>query len=233
MGYRNPIEDLRAYARALVADAAIVAVPMPIAVPVRSSLPLRRIAALAVIGVLVVGTAGVAAGADSANPGDLLYPVDRSVEQVGSWLGLRQDSVAERAAEASVLLGRGDVVQALETARESALTGADKNMRAVVEQALDDAITTARGATDVPRAILHIAIGQLIAAARNASDAEPGSVAVVAAAHNVAAVARGGSGGAQGEAVGRSGDPSLESPQPRGGSSSSETPGGSHKGLRP
>ncbi|MCH6587218.1 MAG: HTH domain-containing protein [Proteobacteria bacterium] len=64
------------------------------------------------IGVLVVGTAGVTAGADSANPGDLLYPVDRSVEQVGSWLGLRQDSVAERAAEASVLLGRGDVVQA-------------------------------------------------------------------------------------------------------------------------
>ena len=156
-----------------------------------------------------------------------VYPVDRSLERVTSWVGLSENAAQERIAEASILLARGDVVEAVELAGESALASADDELKSSLQPALDAAISSSAGAHEVPREDLHVAIGELIAAAHSAPDGVPGATDVVDAAHRVAEVAKGGAGKSQGRAVGRNGDHPRESPQNRGRSSVSDPPGSS------
>ncbi len=78
--------------------------------------------------------------------------------------------------------------------------------------------------TIVASLLFHAAIAELIAAAHEAPNGTPGAADVVAAAHRVADVARGGPGEPQGKAVGRNGDPSPESPQRGEGSPASDPP---------
>jgi hypothetical protein len=66
--------------------AALAAAEVPQAATPASAVPVwrrRLVAALAVAGVMVVGGAGMASAADSANPGDALYSLDRALENIG------------------------------------------------------------------------------------------------------------------------------------------------------
>jgi len=63
--------------------------------------------ALPALVLILFGNIGLAAAADSAVPGDLLYPVDRAYERIGEVFGIDTDTSSERLAEASVLLAEG------------------------------------------------------------------------------------------------------------------------------
>lgn len=114
----NALRELRAYAKILLAEeAGVPTAPRPAATPVpvrRVLLRPRSIIAAAIL--FVLGNAGLAAASDSAVPGDLLYPLDRAYEAVGSVLGFQHNPQAERLEEARVLLDRGEVNEAIETA---------------------------------------------------------------------------------------------------------------------
>ncbi len=222
MAAHEPLTELRAYARTLVAEAEDAVRPVVVRPPSRGAGVWRRVATLLSAAVLGFVVAGTAAASDSATPGDVLYPVDRAVERVGSWVGLGPDIAAERTAEANILLAKGEAVEALELAREVAADHTPAATRETVEEAIGAAIDSASEARAVPRPELHAAIAELIAAAHEAPDGTPGAADVVAAAHRVADVAKGGPGEPRGEAVGRNGDPSPESPQRGEGSPASD-----------
>ncbi|HSJ84760.1 MAG TPA: hypothetical protein VLA91_13165 [Acidimicrobiia bacterium] len=74
-----------------------------------------RVAVAALSVVMAVGMTGVAAAADSAAPGDLLYGLDRALERIGIGAG----NAAERLDEADQLLSEGHTLQALEHAAEA------------------------------------------------------------------------------------------------------------------
>jgi hypothetical protein len=65
---------------------------------------LSRIAVLSSVGALVVALGGVALAADSAAPGDPMYPIDRALESLGIGAG----GVEERIAEFDDLMSAGD-----------------------------------------------------------------------------------------------------------------------------
>jgi hypothetical protein len=73
-----------------------------------------KIAAVAAAVLFVSTMGGVSVAADSAAPGDLLYPLDRALENIGLGAGRAQ----ERYREALLLTARGDTSRALETAVE-------------------------------------------------------------------------------------------------------------------
>jgi len=114
----DALRALRAYAKILLAEEeGVPTAPRPAATPVpvrRVLLRARPIIAAALL--FVMGNAGLAAASDGAVPGDLLYPLDRAYEAVGTVLGFQHDTQAERLEEAIVLLDRGEVTEAIETA---------------------------------------------------------------------------------------------------------------------
>lgn len=70
----------------------------------------RRAAAIAMsAGIFVAGTSGLAAAADGAKPGDVLYGIDRALEAVGIGNGAEQ----ERLTEAQALVNAGKIQQGL------------------------------------------------------------------------------------------------------------------------
>ncbi len=56
----------------------------------------------------------MAAAANSAVPGDLLYPVDRAYESAAGMLGIDTGGATERLKEASILIARGEFDAAIE-----------------------------------------------------------------------------------------------------------------------
>lgn len=76
----------------------------------------RRLPRLVFAGlaVVVVANLGTAALADSAVPGDLLYPVDRAYEEVADLVGLGGERNEERLDEATVLADRGELLAAVD-----------------------------------------------------------------------------------------------------------------------
>ena len=66
----------------------------------------------------VVANVGLATAANSAVPGDILYPVDRAYERVGTVLGA--SVTQERISEAAVLLHRGETLDAIGLLAEGA-----------------------------------------------------------------------------------------------------------------
>lgn len=93
----------------------------------------RRIATTTAGFALVLGTSGVAVASDSAAPGDLLYGIDRTLESVGIGAG----GASERVSEASTLLDRGQVQEAIEHVADE--TSADDFMSAEATAALQAA----------------------------------------------------------------------------------------------
>src|SRR5690606_17802627 len=66
------------------------------------------------LAVLVVANLGTAALADSAVPGDFLYPVDRAYEELADLVGFGGDRGEERLEEATVLADRGELLAAVD-----------------------------------------------------------------------------------------------------------------------
>ena len=71
--------------------------------------------AFASLGFLVFGNIGMAAAADSAVPGDILYPIDQAYENVMGLFGGDGNRAEERLEEASVLIARGQFDIAMDT----------------------------------------------------------------------------------------------------------------------
>jgi hypothetical protein len=161
----DALRDLRAYARFLLAEeVGVPPAPRPAATPVpvrRALLRPRTIAAAAAI--LVLGNAGLAAAADGAVPGDLLYPVDRAYESIGAALGFHVGGSAERLDEAQVLLERGNVSAAIETAAATLGDGLAAEALELTTSADDPTTASAPdGGED-----LQAAVGALIEAIRS------------------------------------------------------------------
>jgi hypothetical protein len=93
----------------------------------------RPIAATTAGFALVLGMSGVAVASDSAAPGDLLYGIDRTLESIGIGAG----GATERVSEASTLLDRGQVPEAIEHVADE--TSADDVMSAEATAALQAA----------------------------------------------------------------------------------------------
>lgn len=107
----DPLDELRRYAASLRAgtdeDVARRSVARAMAAGnARHARPARRPAVLATAAVLL-GNAGLAAAAEPAVPGDLLYGVDRAYERLADVVGLGADHAAERLDEATELVARG------------------------------------------------------------------------------------------------------------------------------
>ena len=129
MGHRtrDPIAELRGYARALAGDAARR--PLPDLPETASGYPLSRagasrgaptLIALAAVLVVVVGGGFGIQAANAAVPGETLYGVDLLLEDFLSVVGVDADHTAERFDESAVLLERGDVDGALNAAMAGA-----------------------------------------------------------------------------------------------------------------
>lgn len=117
----EPFDDLRRYADDLASEVS----PFTAQRAVRSAMspdvrrPRKLVVALVATGLLGVSNVGLAATADPAVPGDVLYGVDRAYEQVADLAGLGGPRVAERLQETGVLVERGELGMALELVQET------------------------------------------------------------------------------------------------------------------
>jgi hypothetical protein len=158
----DTINDLRRYAdhlrRAVDPTRALAVAARAVgSAPIRGR-SFRWVVAAAGAAFLSVGNVAVAAVADSAAPGDILYGVDRAYERLTDLLGA-QDRADERLNEAAVLSARGDDVGALGLAIE--VLGALKDDDDVAE-----AVNALNQAADAPGQIrtkeLHTATSELV-----------------------------------------------------------------------
>jgi len=95
---------------------------------------LLRVAAVTA-GFLAIANVAVAGVADSAVPGDLLYPVDRGFERAADIVGLGGDRTEERLDEATVLVDRSDLTTAIDLVDESVTDPTVTAAVAAIEQA--------------------------------------------------------------------------------------------------
>lgn len=117
----DPFDDLRRYADALVSEVS----PYTAERAVRSAMsspsrrPRKALAVLVATGLMGVSNVALAATADPSAPGDTLYGVDRTYEQVADLVGLGGPRVSERLEETGVLVERGELAAALELVQET------------------------------------------------------------------------------------------------------------------
>lgn len=119
----DALDDLRSYAAELV-DSAPPLDPDSLHLLEGSPVPSRPhhltapvMAVMGVAAMLFFAEVGVAVVANSAVPGDQIYGIDLLVEDALTTVGVPIDTSAERIDEAGVLLARGDVDEAVRTAR--------------------------------------------------------------------------------------------------------------------
>lgn len=120
------IEDLRSYGRSLVDTVSTgrteAIVGRALSARQRPHRPRRLVLALATLGLLAISNVGLAAVADTAAPGDLLYPLDRGYERAGDlfggWLFGLGDRTQERLAESDALNRRGETEEAIAFLRD-------------------------------------------------------------------------------------------------------------------
>lgn len=119
---RSPMDDLRAYAASITTSVSETetetAVTAAMRTPRASQSWLRH--RVVTIGVSVAtffsANLGLAAAAQNAAPGDLLYGVDRAYERLAGFVGISDARTEERIQEASTLADRGDAIAAVEAA---------------------------------------------------------------------------------------------------------------------
>jgi len=122
----------------LMTEAATVLVPLPptprkaVAAPTRSRPVRRRLATLTAVLVASGGAVGVVASSASAVPGEMLYPVKRSVETVE--LQLHRDDASR---------GSFQLAQASERLAEARRLSADGRSVELIAETLDDFSTSA------------------------------------------------------------------------------------------
>lgn len=141
--HRSPATDaLRRWAASLQAEApARRPAPAVAPGPARTGrMPVRSLALAAAL--LVVMALGLAAVADDASPGDLLYPVDRAGEWLVDLLPGDVDRGPERVAEAVVLVDRGDDEGAIELLTDYA---GDEERRGADVSRLQEGIAAIQG----------------------------------------------------------------------------------------
>lgn len=122
-GDRDPLDDLRSYADALVDTAPALDVDSLHLVdgsrvpnrPRRFTVP--AIAVMSVAIMILAAEVSVVFVANSAVPGDQFYGIDLLVEDALTSAGLPIDTSSERIQEAEVLLNRNDLGAAIRTAR--------------------------------------------------------------------------------------------------------------------
>lgn len=183
---RDPIDELRAYARLLYVDADSAFVPIDTLSPVPGRLPPRAafatsapilIALTAALAVLLIGGgAGVTLAADSSIPGERLYGIDLLIEDISDAIGLTTDHAVERFQEADTLAERGEVAAALETARVGARARSGDGWSEDMLAALTD-LEELMG-TDTDSALSSFR--QLLAAATTIDDAPDEAAATIA-----------------------------------------------------
>jgi hypothetical protein len=119
----DPIDDLRRYARDLESEVGTTrseirarqAIETVRHAPRR---PRRTVVVVATTVIMGLGNTALAAAANPAVPGDLLYGVDRAYEQVGDVFGIGGTHVGERFDEAGELIERGRSADALALVQE-------------------------------------------------------------------------------------------------------------------
>jgi len=119
----DALDDLRSYAAELVENAPpldtaslrlLEGSPVPNR-PHHLTAPLMAV--MGVAAMLFFAEIGVAVVANNAVPGDQIYGIDLLVEDALTTVGVPLNTPAERIDEAEVLLARGDVDEAVRTAR--------------------------------------------------------------------------------------------------------------------
>jgi len=90
---------------------------------------------------LLVAMTGVAAASDFAAPGDLLYPIDRALEQIGVGDG----GAAERLLEAKVLVDRGMSADALDHVSQALHETGDEEAATALQEAATRIRSTIEG----------------------------------------------------------------------------------------
>lgn len=117
----NPIDDLRRYADDLASEAS----PFVAQRAVRSAMapntrrPRKAVVVLVTTALFGVSNVALAATADPAIPGDVLYGVDRAYERVADLAGLGGPRVAERLSETGALVEQGRLAEALNLVQET------------------------------------------------------------------------------------------------------------------
>lgn len=86
-----------------------------------------RLGAIAMAAILLMGMAGVAVASDAAVPGDILYGLDRVLENVG----LNDGGIQERIEEAEVMTERGKATDALNHVADALPPGLNEAERAL------------------------------------------------------------------------------------------------------
>lgn len=116
----DPISDLRRYASDLASEVPYADARRAAnrAMATRQSTPRRAVVAMATTVLFGISNVALAATADSAVPGDILYGIDRAYENVSGLVGIGGVHAAERLAEADTLLQRGNFGAALELVQE-------------------------------------------------------------------------------------------------------------------
>ncbi|MEX2280085.1 MAG: hypothetical protein WEA76_08355, partial [Acidimicrobiia bacterium] len=117
----KPFDDLRRYADDLASEVSPFAAQRAVrsAMSPHVSRPRKVVVALVATGLLGISNVGLAASADSAVPGDVLYGVDQAYEQVVDLAGFGGPRVAERLQETSVLVERGELGVALDLVQKT------------------------------------------------------------------------------------------------------------------
>lgn len=147
----SPMDDLKAYAASLTDSVSVEETDAVVAGVLRAPrggrLPLKqRVTAVGIaIATFLSANVGLAAAAQNAAPGDVLYGVDRAYERIAAFVGISNSRAEERLQEANDLAERGDAsaalaaasaaLDALSSSLEDPGSGADDQSAASIREA--------------------------------------------------------------------------------------------------
>ncbi|MEX2653734.1 MAG: hypothetical protein WD532_01755, partial [Acidimicrobiia bacterium] len=171
----KPFDDLRRYADDLASEVSPLAAQRAVrsAMSPHVSRPRKVVVALVATGLLGISNVALAASADSAVPGDVLYGVDQAYEQVADFAGFGGPRVAERLQETTVLVERGELGVALDLVQKTL----GKVLESEDPKAEFDTLVSAT--EGMPEAVTSVVLEGLVGIARSISnDGEPHGPAV-------------------------------------------------------
>ncbi len=159
------VDDLRSRLMTAAATELVAAPPVRRAEPSRPGTRRRRVGTVAAALVIVGGTAGMAAAAQGALPGESLYPIKRGIEKAGVALRLDDaakgqallDQASTRLEEVRTLQAQGSpdadlVASTLDSFSEAADTGSAKLFSSYQSDGAPEDISTVRNFTAEPDA---------------------------------------------------------------------------------